>query len=75
MFYNEDDRAQRLFDVFDVIDGQINVSDVILAVNTIIGITEEEVSVKTCQKLAILSKHEIFTNFCTFACFVVCHFR
>ena len=26
MYYNEDDRAQRLFDVFDVLDGQINVS-------------------------------------------------
>ena len=26
MYYHEDDRAQRLFDVFDVIDGQINVS-------------------------------------------------
>ena len=26
MYYNEDDRAQRLLDVFEVIDGQINVS-------------------------------------------------
>ncbi len=26
MYYNEDDRAQRLLDVFDVLDGQINVS-------------------------------------------------
>ena len=26
MYYNEDDRAQRLFDVFSVLDGQINVS-------------------------------------------------
>ena len=26
MYYHEDDRAQRLFDVFDVLDGQINVS-------------------------------------------------
>ena len=26
MYYNEDDRAQRLLDVFDVSDGQINVS-------------------------------------------------
>jgi dTDP-4-dehydrorhamnose 3,5-epimerase-like enzyme len=26
MFYNEDDRAQRLIDVFDFLDGQVNVS-------------------------------------------------
>ena len=26
MYYNEDDRAQRLLDVFDVLDGQINIS-------------------------------------------------
>ena len=26
MYYNEDDRAQRLLDVFEVLDGQINVS-------------------------------------------------
>ena len=26
MYYHEDDRAQRLFDVFDVLEGQINVS-------------------------------------------------
>ena len=26
MYYNEDDRAQRLFDIFDTLDGQINVS-------------------------------------------------
>ena len=26
MYYHEDDRAQRLFDVFDVLDGQVNVS-------------------------------------------------
>tara|TARA_Y100000310_G_scaffold221386_1_gene222946 strand:+ start:148 stop:543 length:396 start_codon:yes stop_codon:yes gene_type:complete len=26
MYYHEDDRAQRLFDVFDILDGQINVS-------------------------------------------------
>ena len=26
MYYHEDDRAQRLFDVFEVLDGQINVS-------------------------------------------------
>ena len=26
MYYHEDDRAQRLFDVFDVLDGQTNVS-------------------------------------------------
>ena len=26
MYYNEDDRAQRLLDVFDVLDGQMNVS-------------------------------------------------
>ena len=26
MNFHEDDRAQRLFDVFDVLDGQINVS-------------------------------------------------
>ena len=26
MYYHEDDRAQRLFDVFDVLDGQLNIS-------------------------------------------------
>ena len=26
MYYQEDDRAQRLFDVFEVLDGQLNVS-------------------------------------------------
>ena len=26
VYYHEDDRAQRLFDVFDVLDGQVNVS-------------------------------------------------
>jgi hypothetical protein len=26
MYYHEDDRAQRLFDVFEVLDGQVNVS-------------------------------------------------
>ena len=35
MYYHEDDRAQRLFDVLDVLDGQVNVQDIVELISVI----------------------------------------